>query len=304
MPAMLEINDATFCGQYLAANAPEVLFWRIESCAKVAPLGHNPYTDRQLINNTIRLLLNTGLYVRLFEEWDHLAPATQTWVALCTLIQEVFQRCLNATAPTAGHHGYAPTLPFQQIAFGPLAADDNDDKESIVEGMADQVAALTYQSELTASTAAITNQCNMQQLAAIEANQQATHNTLHQIIAQLNAVTFNASNAGRGCVGGLGRGRGHGRGFGRGLFTYVHGGFPTPHGGGIPPAPPPHGGGFPPSGGGHGGYQRGPTQPPGYIPSSVFHGGQTQNPVQYCSPQAQDTVSVHVTGRGGRSIYI
>jgi hypothetical protein len=31
---MLEINEATFRGQYLAANAPEVLFWRIEDCAK------------------------------------------------------------------------------------------------------------------------------------------------------------------------------------------------------------------------------------------------------------------------------
>jgi hypothetical protein len=146
MPVMLKINNATFCGQYLAANQPEVFFWHIEDCAKVTLLGQNPYTDWQLINNAIRLLLTTGLYVRPFKEWDCLVPAAQTWVLLCTLIQESFQCCLNATAPTAGHHRYAPSLPFQQNAFSALAADDKDNKESIVEGMADQVAALTYQS--------------------------------------------------------------------------------------------------------------------------------------------------------------
>jgi hypothetical protein len=40
--AVLEINDATFRGQYSAANAPEELFWHIEDCAEVALLGQNP----------------------------------------------------------------------------------------------------------------------------------------------------------------------------------------------------------------------------------------------------------------------
>ncbi len=162
--------------------------------------------------------------------------------------------------------GMPPPLPYQQNAFGTLAADYKDDKESIMEGMANQVAALTYQSQLTASTAATTNHCNMQQLATIEANQQATHSTLHQIIAQLNAVTFNASNAGWGCVGGLGWGHGHGRGFDRGPPAYVPSRFPTPHSGEILPAPPLHGGSFPPGGGNPGGYQEGPPSLPSISP--------------------------------------
>jgi hypothetical protein len=111
-PAILEINNSTFDGQYLAADALEVLFWHINDCAEVALLGCNPYTDLHLINNVIHLLLTTSLYGGLFKEWDHLQPDTQTWVVLCTLIQEAFQRRLNATAPTARHHGYAPALPF------------------------------------------------------------------------------------------------------------------------------------------------------------------------------------------------
>jgi hypothetical protein len=114
------------------------------------------------------------------------------------MIQEAFQHRLNATAPTAGHHRYAPVLPYQN-AFGALATEDNNDEdgeESIAESVSNHLAALTYQSQMTASTAATTTQRNSQQLANIEANQQATHSTLHQIIAQLNAVTFNASDAG------------------------------------------------------------------------------------------------------------
>jgi hypothetical protein len=139
-----------------------------------------------------------------------------------------------------GHHGYAPALPFQQNAFGALAADDNDNEVLIMEVVADQVAALTYQSQLTGSTATTTNQRNEQQLTAIKANQQATHGTLHQIIAQLNAVTFNMSDAGWGRFGGHGCGRDHSRGFGGGPPTYVPGRFPPPQGGGFPQSPPPH----------------------------------------------------------------
>jgi hypothetical protein len=77
-PAALEINGITFHGHYSTADAPEVLFRRIENCAEIAILGNNPYTDRQLINNAIRLLLTTSLYIRAFEEWDCLLPGAQT----------------------------------------------------------------------------------------------------------------------------------------------------------------------------------------------------------------------------------
>ncbi len=67
-------------------------------------------------------------------------------------------------APTAGHHGYAPALPHQQNAFGALANNANSDDDS-VEIVATQVAAITYQSQLTALTAANSSQCQEIQLA-------------------------------------------------------------------------------------------------------------------------------------------
>jgi hypothetical protein len=104
-------------------------------------LGNNPYTDRQLINNAIRLLLMTGLYTRPFEEWDRLQPAAQTWIMLRHLIQEAFQRRLNATLPTAGSHGYTPTQPYNQNAFGILGETKSNNEESITNTVATQVAA-------------------------------------------------------------------------------------------------------------------------------------------------------------------
>jgi hypothetical protein len=44
-PAVLETNDAVYRSPYSAADAPEVLFCRIEECAETALLGRNPYTN-------------------------------------------------------------------------------------------------------------------------------------------------------------------------------------------------------------------------------------------------------------------
>jgi hypothetical protein len=85
-PAAMEINNTAFRGVYSAADAPEVLFWRIKDCAETAILGRNPYTNRQLLQNAIHLLVTTGLYIRAFEEWDLLQSAVQTWVALRMMI--------------------------------------------------------------------------------------------------------------------------------------------------------------------------------------------------------------------------
>jgi hypothetical protein len=91
-PAALEENDHIFRSPTSAADPLEVLFQRIEECAEMALLGKNPYTNKQLIMNAIRLLLSTGLYTRAFEDWDQLNEATKTWIELRQIIQDAFQR--------------------------------------------------------------------------------------------------------------------------------------------------------------------------------------------------------------------
>jgi hypothetical protein len=124
-------------------------------------------------------------------------PQAQTRIALCTLIQELFQCQLNAAAPTAGHHGYAPSLPHQQNAFGALATKANTNNDSM-ETVVTQVAALIYQSQLTALAAADNSQCQELQLAHLASQQNMMHENMHQLIAGLKAVAFNMSNEGRG----------------------------------------------------------------------------------------------------------
>ena len=109
-------------------------------------MGNNPYTDCQLITNAVCLLLTTGLYQQAFKEWDRLTAAQQMWIVLRTLIQEAFQCHLNATAPTAGHHGYALAQQYQQNVFSILGNNKSDDDKSIAKMVATQVAALTYHS--------------------------------------------------------------------------------------------------------------------------------------------------------------
>jgi len=181
-PSDLEANDHIFRSSTSAADAPEVLFRRIEECTEKALLGQNPYTDKQLIANTIRLFLTTGLYIHAFEDWDQLAEPAKMWIELRRMIQEAFQRRLNATAPTAGHQGYAPALPFQQNAFGALAANDLDDDSA--ETVATQMAALTYQSQLTATMATNLSQQMGQYLQTLAHQQDQLHQNQHQMMEQ------------------------------------------------------------------------------------------------------------------------
>jgi hypothetical protein len=166
-----------------------------ETYTPTALPGNNLYTDRQLVTNAICLLLKMGLYTRPFEDWDRLTCPAQTWIALRTMIQEAFQHCLNATAPTVGHHGYAPVPAYCQNAFGELATNETDE-ESINESVATQVAALTYQSQLMANRATNTSIRQEQQMGHLAAQQQMMHVNMHQLIAGLNAVIFNQGNAG------------------------------------------------------------------------------------------------------------
>jgi hypothetical protein len=169
--AVLEQKDKVLHSPYLAADAPEVLFHHTKDCAEIALFRQDPYMERQLINNDIHLLLTMGLYLRPFDEWDHLLPTVQTWIALRIMIQELFRRRFNTTAPTEGYHGYTPDLPFQQNAFGALARNNDSNKESIAASVATQVAALTHQSQLTSSTMANSSQRQGHQMVHIAAQQ-------------------------------------------------------------------------------------------------------------------------------------
>jgi hypothetical protein len=76
--------------------------------------------------------------------------------------------------------------------------EESEDDDDSIETIATQVAALTYQSQLTASTAANTSVRQEQQLAHLASQQNLMHENMHQLIDWLNAAVFNISDEGRG----------------------------------------------------------------------------------------------------------
>ena len=102
---------------YFPQDAHEALFRRIKDCQEVQILGEDPYTAQQLLNNAVRLLLQTGLYNCDFEDWDRKIAADKIWMTLKTFVQECYT--LNATSITTGAQGYV------QNAFAALAEESD-----------------------------------------------------------------------------------------------------------------------------------------------------------------------------------
>jgi hypothetical protein len=121
---------------------------------------------QQLLNNDVRLLLQTGLYTRDFKNWDHKNAADKIWTTFKTFIQGCYTRCLNATSITTRAQGYVQN-PFAALA------EESDDNGDDVQTVITQMAALTTQSQLTASTAAETNASVTAAINQLAANQQA-----------------------------------------------------------------------------------------------------------------------------------
>ena len=103
-PAALLQNNMPFQSMYSPQDAPEVLFRRIKDCQEVHILGEDPYMAQQLLNNAVCLLLQTGLYIRDFKDWDCKIAANKIWTNLKTFIQESYTHRLNATSITTGTH--------------------------------------------------------------------------------------------------------------------------------------------------------------------------------------------------------
>ena len=166
---------------YSPQDAPEVLCRRIEDCQEVQILGEDPCTAQQLLNNAVRLLLQTGLYTRDFEDWDRKIASDKIWTNLKMFIQEAYTRRLNATSITTGAHGYV------QNAYAALAAESEDEDDD-VHTVITQMAALTTQSQLTASTAAETNASVTAAMNQLAANQQVMQQQFAAFTATCNTT--------------------------------------------------------------------------------------------------------------------
>ncbi len=108
-PMALHNNDLLFRSPMATNDVPELLFYRIEQCQEIATLAGDPYTQMQIINTVVRLLMQAQvLPLKEFDTWEQ--TPNKTYPGLKTFIHEVYTRCLQSLAlhTTTGQLGYAP----------------------------------------------------------------------------------------------------------------------------------------------------------------------------------------------------
>jgi hypothetical protein len=102
-------NDTLFRSAFSPNDTPEALFHCIEQCQEIAVLVRDPYSDVQVINNAIRLLMQVSIFsMKEFNDWEAVNPKTypalKTFIAVAYTCRILSQQLRN----TAGQMGCAP----------------------------------------------------------------------------------------------------------------------------------------------------------------------------------------------------
>jgi hypothetical protein len=117
-------NDTLFRSAFNLMDAPESRFYRIEQCQEIQVLARDPYSDTQVINNAIRLLMQANIFLlKEFNDWEAITP--KTYPALKTFIGGAYTRPLLAQQlrNTAGQMGYT----MQNNNMYTILGDNNND---------------------------------------------------------------------------------------------------------------------------------------------------------------------------------
>jgi hypothetical protein len=70
-PMALHNNNLLFRSPMATNDAPELLFYRIEQCQGIATLAGDPYTQMQIINTVVRILMQVQvLPSKEFDTWE------------------------------------------------------------------------------------------------------------------------------------------------------------------------------------------------------------------------------------------
>jgi hypothetical protein len=126
-PMALHNNDLLFRSPMSTTDAPEMLFYRIKQCQEIATLAGDPYTQMQIMNTVVRILMQAQvLPSKEFDTWEQ-TPA-KTYPGLKTFIHEAYTRRLQSLAlcMTTGQQGYSRggTSMFNVLA------DKDEDKDT------------------------------------------------------------------------------------------------------------------------------------------------------------------------------
>ena len=140
-------NDTLFRSVFSPNDAPKALFQCIEQCQEIAVLACKPYSNVQVINNAVRLLMQVSIFpMKEFDDWEAVTPKTypalKIFIAAACTCGILSQQLQNM----AGQMGYAPQTRNMYAAL-----DDDDDTTTATDGSATtlNVVAMTIGSTLS-----------------------------------------------------------------------------------------------------------------------------------------------------------
>ncbi len=181
-------NYTLFCSPFPATKAPEMLFYRIEQCQEIQTIAQDPYTPKQIINNAIHLLMQSGIFpLKGFDTWEPMP--VKSYPILKTFIHEAYSRRLTAMQlqNMAGQQGYV-----QQNMYNILDVNGGEDADKDTVVTVQTVAAATT----TAGGSRIGGNYAAMNAATITAEVTAAINQLlanqQQIIQQMAAMKVNS----------------------------------------------------------------------------------------------------------------
>ena len=86
-PDAMRQNNINFLAAYNPQDPPKILFKQYTDTQEIATVAKNPYTTKQLLINTIHLLVCCRLYQRGLEDWERKPLGDQTWINMWPFIQ-------------------------------------------------------------------------------------------------------------------------------------------------------------------------------------------------------------------------
>jgi hypothetical protein len=114
---MLYQNNVKFRAAMEPTDSPEMLFYRIEQYQEIQCIGKLPYSDDQIIANTVRVLIQLNIFpLKEFNTWE--ATAQKTYPDLKTFMHEAYGRHLTAMAlrSMSGQNGYSNQTMYNVFA--------------------------------------------------------------------------------------------------------------------------------------------------------------------------------------------
>jgi hypothetical protein len=142
-------NNVLFTSKFNPLDAPETLFHRIKQCQEVAIIGATLYAAAQLVNNTMLLLLRSGIFpTREFKQWD--AIQNKTWPVLKTFVHGTYALKLVAAniRTTMVQQGYVPQNMYHVLNKKDDSSADTTVTHSAVAATTGSTLGNTYQASI------------------------------------------------------------------------------------------------------------------------------------------------------------